>query len=126
MHGIRLKNTLFILLGTAIFSFGIVNINMENQLAEGGLTGITLILFFIFGISPSISNIILNIPLFILGWRQFSRTSFIYTLLGTFSVSLWIVLFSANKVHLNLQDDLLLAALFAGGFIGVGLGIVFR
>ncbi|MGL4819556.1 MAG: YitT family protein [Bacilli bacterium] len=126
VSSIRFKNVFFILLGTAIFSFGIVNINMQNKLAEGGLTGITLLLFFIFGISPAFTNLLLNIPLFIIGWRQFSRTGFIYTVLGTVAVSVWIKVFEVIPFRISLEDDLLLAALYAGGFIGVGLGIVFR
>ncbi|PTY83089.1 YitT family protein, partial [Heyndrickxia sporothermodurans] len=42
--GIKAKNILFILLGSAIFAFGIVHFNMQNNLAEGGFTGITLLL----------------------------------------------------------------------------------
>ena len=45
---LELKNIFFILLGAAIFSFGIVHFNMQNNLAEGGFTGITLLLYFLF------------------------------------------------------------------------------
>lgn len=65
MKGLRLKNIIFILLGSAIFAFGLVNFNMQNNLAEGGFTGITLLLFFLFNIDPSYSNLVLNIPLFL-------------------------------------------------------------
>lgn len=41
-NGIKLKNILFILVGAAIFSFGLVHYNIQNELAEGGFTGITL------------------------------------------------------------------------------------
>lgn len=63
---IRLKNIFFILIGAAIFSFGLVHFNMQNNLAEGGFTGITLLLYALFHISPSISNLVLNIPIFLL------------------------------------------------------------
>jgi uncharacterized membrane-anchored protein YitT (DUF2179 family) len=62
MKGLRFKNIIFILLGAAIFAFGLVNFNMQNNLAEGGFTGITLLLFFLFNIDPSYSNLVLNIP----------------------------------------------------------------
>jgi len=51
MKGLRFKNIIFILLGAAIFAFGLVNFNMQNNLAEGGFTGITLLLFFLFNLS---------------------------------------------------------------------------
>lgn len=47
---IQAKNILIILLGAAIFAFGIVHFNMENNLSEGGFTGITLLLYFLFDI----------------------------------------------------------------------------
>lgn len=126
---LKIRNIIFILIGSAIFSFGIVNINIENHLAEGGFTGITLLLYFLFKFDPSYSNLILNIPIFIIGWKLLGRTTFLYTLIGTFSVSLFLWIFQRYEVlnlHLNLQNDMTLAALFAGAFIGIGLGIIFK
>ena len=126
---LKMRNIIFILIGSAIFSFGIVNINIENHLAEGGFTGITLLLYFLFKFDPSYSNLILNIPIFFIGWRLLGRTTFLYILIGTFSVSLFLWIFQRYEVlnlHLNLQNDMTLAALFAGAFIGIGLGIIFK
>lgn len=123
---IRFINIFFILLGAAIFSFGIVNINIPNNLAEGGFTGITLLLYFLFSIDPSLSNLLLNIPVFIIGWRLLGKTTLVYTIIGTVSVSIFLAIFQANPIPILLTDDLLLAALFAGVSIGIGLGIVFR
>ncbi|MGU3460639.1 YitT family protein [Bacillus sp. D48C] len=126
---LKMRNIIFILIGSAIFSFGIVNINIENHLAEGGFTGITLLLYFLFKFDPSYSNLILNIPIFFIGWRLLGRTTFLYTLIGTFNVSLFLWIFQRYEVlnlHLNLQNDMTLAALFAGAFIGIGLGIIFK
>ncbi len=122
----KLKNVAFILLGSAIFAFGLVHFNMENKLAEGGFTGITLLLYFLFGIDPSISNLVLNIPLFFIGWKLLGRTTFFYTILGTVSLSVFLWIFQRYGFHIPLNNDLTLAALFAGVFIGVGLGIIFR
>ncbi len=127
MNFINLKNVLFIVLGTAIFSFGLVYFNMENNLAEGGFTGITLVLFFLFDFDPAYTTLLLNIPLFFIGWRVLGRTSFIYTLFGTISLSLFLFIFQRYQViEISLHDDMTLVALFAGIFSGVGLGIVFR
>ncbi|KIL48045.1 YitT family protein [Jeotgalibacillus campisalis] len=124
--GLRLKNCLFILLGSSIFSFGIVHFNIQNNLAEGGFTGITLLLYFIFDLKPSITNLLLNIPIFLIGWRLLGRKAFLYTILGTISVSIFLEVFYRYQFAIPLSDDLFLAALFAGAFIGVGLGIIFR
>lgn len=126
LEGIKIKNTIFIILGAAIFSFGIVHFNIQNELAEGGFTGITLILLFAFNWDPAIMNLVLNIPMFIIGWKLLGKRVFIYTVIGTVAVSVFLKIFMANQIDIQLQDDMFLVALFAGVFIGVGLGIIFR
>jgi uncharacterized membrane-anchored protein YitT (DUF2179 family) len=126
LYGLKFKNIFFILLGAAIFSFGLVHFNMQNNLAEGGFTGITLLLYFVFGWSPSITNLLLNLPLFFLGWKLLGRSVFIYTIIGTVGVSVFLGIFQKYQIEMPLYEDLFLAALFAGVFIGIGLGIIFR
>lgn len=126
MLQIKLKNLFFILLGACIFSFGLVHFNMQNNLAEGGFTGITLLLYFLFRIDPSVSNLALNIPIFFIGWKLLGRTTFIYTLFGTIAVSIFLWIFQRHQFQIPLHEDLTLAALFAGVFLGIGLGIIFR
>ncbi|WP_223593461.1 YitT family protein [Neobacillus bataviensis] len=124
--GLKIKNILFILLGAAIFSFGLVNFNMQNKLAEGGFTGITLLLYFLWKLDPSITNLLLNIPLFIIGWKLLGRNVFLYTIIGTVGVSIFLWIFQHYPLEMPLKSDLTLAALFAGVFAGIGLGIIFR
>ena len=126
LFGLKLKNIAFILFGSAIFSFGLVHFNMQHNLGEGGFTGITLLLFFLWEWDPAISNILLNIPLFLIGWQFLGRNTFLYTIIGTFAVSLFLSVFQTYQFNVALQEDMTLVALYAGVFIGVGLGIIFR
>ncbi|WP_185959718.1 YitT family protein [Lentibacillus cibarius] len=126
IFGLRVKNIAFILLGAAIFSFGIVHFNMQNNLGEGGFTGITLLLYFLWNLDPAISNIVLNVPVFFIGWKFLGRTTFLYTIIGTLAVSLFLSIFQINPFSMHMQSDMTLVALFAGVFIGIGLGIIFR
>jgi uncharacterized membrane-anchored protein YitT (DUF2179 family) len=71
-------------------------------------------------------ELVLNIPMFILGWRLLGRKVFVYTVVGTVSVSVFLKIFQIYEVNIHIQDDLFLAALFAGVFVGIGLGIIFR
>ncbi len=124
--GLKLKNIVMIIIGTAIFSFGFVHFNMQNALGEGGFSGITLILYFAFNWDVSLMNLLLNIPIFFIGWKLLGRKVFYYTIIGTISVSVFLKIFQLYEQPMGLQDDLLLASLFAGVFIGTGLGIIFR
>jgi uncharacterized membrane-anchored protein YitT (DUF2179 family) len=126
VFGLKIKNILFILIGAAIMSFGLVNFNMQNKLAEGGFTGITLLFFFLFKWDPSYINLVLNIPLFFIGWKLLGRNAFLYTIVGTVGVSAFLWIFQRYTIDMPLKSDLTLAALFAGVFTGIGLGIIFR
>ena len=123
---IKIKNLFFIVLGAAIFSFGLVHFNIQNELAEGGFTGITLILFFAFKWDPAIMNLVLNVPMFIIGWKMLGKRIFTYTVVGTIAVSVFLKVFMKYQVDIHLEGDMFLVSLFAGIFVGVGLGIIFR
>jgi uncharacterized membrane-anchored protein YitT (DUF2179 family) len=119
----RLKSVLAILTGSALMGFGINYFNIANGLAEGGVTGITILLKFMFNWDPGLVNLLLNIPLLLLGWKVLGKISLIYTIIGTISLSLFLSLFGSMRLEL---DDPLLAALYAGVSVGIGLGIIFR
>ncbi|KHE72392.1 YitT family protein, partial [Halobacillus sp. BBL2006] len=126
VFGLRIKNIFFILIGAAIFSFGLVHFNIQNELGEGGFTGITLLLLYLFNWDPALMNIVLNIPVLIVGWKILGRNTFLYSLIGIVAVSVFIRLSQKYMVEIDLASDLTLASLFAGVFIGIGLGIIFR
>lgn len=124
--GLKLKNIIMIVIGSAIYSYGFVHFNMQNELGEGGFAGITLILFFVFKWDVALMNLLLNIPMFILGWKLLGRKVFMYTIIGTVAVSIFLKIFQIYEVQIGLQDDMFLVSLFAGVFVGAGLGIIFR
>lgn len=115
-----------IALGTAIYAFGFVNFNMANHLAEGGVAGLTLIIHHLTGFDPAYSTLLLNIPLFILGAKILGRQSIVLSLYGTVTMSIFIWLWQRVYVMIDLNQDLLIAALLAGLCAGLGSGIVFR
>lgn len=121
-----LVNAFFIFLGTCIFGFGLVTFNMANNLAEGGMTGITLIIYNLFSVNPALSTIILNIPLLLIGLKILGFEALIYTFIGTFSLSLNLWFWQKFPVALSVDNDLLIAALLAGLFGGLGSGLVYK
>ncbi len=119
------KNIIGIIFGSLIFAFGLNYFTITNQLSEGGFTGIALLLNYLFLINPALTILALNIPLFILGLIYLGKKSMFYTVIGTISLSFFIEL--TKKIPSEpIKDDLLLAALYAGVIIGIGLGIIFR
>lgn len=117
---------LTILLGAAIYAFGLTYFVVPNHLFEGGATGITLITFYLFKIPVSLMNLLINIPLFILAWKIFGSKSLYSSLLGTLALSAWLAVFERIPLNIDLQGDLLITALIAGILLGIGLGIIFN
>ncbi len=117
---------LTILLGAAIYAFGLTYFVVPHHLFEGGATGITLITFYLFKIPVSLMNLLINIPLFILAWKIFGVKSLYSSLLGTLALSAWLAFFERIPLHIDLQGDLLITALIAGILLGIGLGIIFN
>ncbi|WP_220739332.1 YitT family protein [Leuconostoc miyukkimchii] len=123
---ISVKDILMISIGTGFYGWSLININIPNQLAEGGLSGITLILLALFNWNPAYSNLILNIPLLLIGYRVLGRRSLIYTIWGILTLSFWLFLWQRIPMPPALHHDMLIAGLLAGIISGIGLGIVFR
>lgn len=121
-----LRDLLLIALGTAIYAFGFVNFNMANHLAEGGVAGITLIIHHLLGLDPAYSTLLINCPLFIIGARVLGKKSMVLSLYGTLTMSAFIWMWQRVPVTIDLNGDLLIAALLAGLCAGLGSGLVFR
>ncbi|MFD0694803.1 YitT family protein [Paenibacillus sp. GCM10027628] len=127
----RLTNLVAIMIGTAIYAFGLHYFVISNELMEGGVTGVSLLLKYVFNIPPSISTLVINIPLFYIGWKNFGKEAMVYTIFGVVSLSffLWIMELLIREqwiIPFHTTQDYFLATLYAGITLGSGLGLVFR
>ena len=68
-ESIRLLDFVMITLGCCLYGLGLAVVNIPNHLAEGGITGVTLILRALFGIDPALSTLLINVPLILIGYR---------------------------------------------------------
>lgn len=125
------KSWSLIVLGTAVYAFGLQYFIIPNTLMEGGATGISVLLNYAAGLPVYLTSLLINLPLFLLGWRQLGRSAMVYTLAGTvlLSLFLWIaerLVDSGWLTPFRSQQDFILVVLYAGVTLGVGLGLVFR
>jgi uncharacterized membrane-anchored protein YitT (DUF2179 family) len=118
------KECLFILFGSLIFSVGINYFTIPNLLSEGGIIGLTIIVHYLFDWSPGIVNFIFNSVLVLLGYKFLEKRAILYTLFSIFSCSLF--MYITEETGKRLTEDTLLAAIFAGLLVGGGLGVIFR
>ncbi|HEN6552553.1 TPA: YitT family protein [Streptococcus agalactiae] len=122
----KIKETILIAFGVALYTFGFVKFNMANHLAEGGISGVTLIIHALFGVNPALSSLLLNIPLFILGARILGKKSLLLTIYGTVLMSFFMWFWQQIPVTVPLKNDMMLVAVAAGILAGTGSGLVFR
>lgn len=114
---------LFVLIGSAIIAVAFNVFLLPNKIASGGVSGISTILYSTLGLEPAYVQWAFNIPLFIAGVVLLGRQFGVKTLAGT--VFLPFVVYLTNDIS-PATDNPLLAAIFGGLCIGLGLGIVFR
>lgn len=126
------KEFLMILLGTTVLALGINWFTSPLGLVTGGLSGVTIIVKALseqilgYGIPLWITNLVLNIPLFVISIRQrgfeFAKKS--VWGVGMLTLALWYTEFIPNL--LDVQGDLLLGGIFGGAILGLGVGIVLK
>ncbi|MBT2581695.1 YitT family protein [Planococcus sp. ISL-109] len=114
---------LAVLAGAAIVAVSFNVFLLPNEVASGGVSGISTILFGLFEWKPAFVQWALNIPLFIAGLILLGKNFGIKTAVGT--VFLPLVVFMTESWEPWTQDPLL-GSLFGGIMVGLGLGIVFR
>lgn len=115
-------------IGCAIYGLSLDMISVPNKLADGGLSGISLILHHFLGINMGLSTLVLNIPLILLGYRFMGKRLLAYTIWGTLCLSFFLGFWRLVPIisQFNLEHDLFLSAILAGSLSGFGLGLVFR
>ncbi len=114
-----------ILIGSAILAFAIQYILVPAHLLTGGVSGVAIILNFFTGIQVWIFYVVLNIPIFIAGYRSISTRFALYSLLGTLALTLFLGIFENISLNLGIHD-LLLVAVLGGTLTGIGSGINLR
>lgn len=80
----------------------------------------------LFHFNPAYTTLLINIPLLLIGGENFRQTFLYYTLIGTVSLSVFLWFWQKFPVEINLDHDLLIAALLAGLAAGFGSGLVYR
>lgn len=120
----RVGPLLGIILGATLSAYSVQGFIVHAGLGGGGIGGIALILFYTLGLPIGLMTFLLNIPLFILGWREVSQRFIVKTLIGLVIYSLALDLFKG--IRPLPFEDIFLGALYGGVLGGVGSGIVFR
>lgn len=119
----RLTDYLIILAGTAVYALGVHMFTAPNQIAPGGVTGLATAVHALTGLPIGIFVSVVNIPLILIGLRSLGRDFIQKTLVSTvFFTILTDFVYTAVPVY---HGNTLLAALFGGAMIGLGIAAAF-
>ncbi|GGC84465.1 membrane protein [Thalassobacillus devorans] len=118
------KDLILLIIGSFIFAIGINYFAIPNKLSEGGIIGITIVTYYLFGWSPGITNFVLNTSLVAIGYKYFTKRMTLLTIISIIFTSVFLHITTGWGDQLN--GDTLLAALFAGLAVGMGIGLIFK
>lgn len=113
-------NLLLISAGSFVFGIGLKSIAIPHGFITGGISGLSLLFYYVSNLlSPGVWYLLVNIPLFLIGWINVSRRFFLYSLYGmaALSVSMDLITFTIPV------KDPFLAVLAGGALMGTGAGI---
>ncbi len=116
-------NTILIVSGCILAAFGTSAFLLPNQLSSGGFAGVATIFYYVFNIQMGTTILILNIPLFVIGYFKLGLKFILKTIFATFLYSILIDVF--GNFHF-LVHDRLLSSIYGGILIGSGLALVFK
>lgn len=119
-------NLALIVLGNFILSLGVMLFVSPMDFVSGGATGLALLFEKMFGLKLSIGVGILNVIMFVIGFFVLGKRFAATTLMSTFLYPGFLAIMEGIPALATLNTDPIVAAVFGGACIGVGVGLVIR
>ena len=121
----HLMRIIFIIIGSVIAAFSIEKILLPVTILDGGIVGVSIIINKLVPVIPlGTLTILLNLPFVIIGGRKLGKSFFIYTGTGMALFSIFLSIFA--RVEFEVTEDALLATVFGGALLGVGVGMIIK
>ncbi len=122
-----IRDGLLMLLGSAIVAFGLYHIHAQSNVTEGGVLGLTLLLYHWFHVSPAFSGLIINFACYYLGWKTLGKRFIAYSCISGGAYSVFYFIFEQYEpIWPQIQNYPLIAAIVGAIFVGAGIGICVR
>lgn len=118
---------MIIIIASAVYSFGVECFVSPNNIAPGGVTGVSVILSSLVPVKVGTLIFALNIPLMILGFIFLHKATMIKTLVSVLLISVFTDVFDMFVPTYSAEGgNGIVAALFGGAFMGIGLGLNYQ
>ena len=114
---------LLITLGATLAALALEIFLVPNNIIDGGIIGISIMISYITKVKLSILTFVLNIPFLILGYKQLGKS---FLIKAAYAMLVFSVLLEQFKPVPELTNDILLATVFGGLLLGIGVGFVIK
>lgn len=124
---IKVRSCVISVLGSAFLAFGLYHVHSFSNVTEGGVLGMTLLLWHWFGFSPAVSGFLMNSICYIMGGKLLGKEFIVYSIISTagFSVS-YKICEQFAPLWPQLADMPLVASVVGALFVGIGAGVCVR
>ena len=114
---------IIIALGASLYAASVAVFTSKNNIAPGGLTGVAIMLNYLFSLPIGAMIFVMNIPLFLWAFFESGKGFLVKTMIGTALVSVFIDIFQVILPFYS--GNIMLAAIFGGALSGLGIGLIF-
>lgn len=116
-----IRDLILVIVGSFIFSAGVNAFIISGNLGEGGVTGLAIVLYYAFHLSPAITNFVVNAILVAVGYKFLSKRSMYLTIVATVLISVFLSLTESWHVE---TGNVIVNAVFGGTSVGLGIGVI--
>lgn len=119
----KIYRIIFMILGSFLVSIGLETFLLPNNIIDGGMTGISIMASHFTKLPLGVFIFVLNVPFVIIGYRQIGKTFALSTIFSVICLSIGVTMFQPVP---GVTQDILLATIFGGIIMGVGVGLIIR
>ena len=116
-----IRDLILVIIGSFIFSAGVNAFIISGNLGEGGVTGLAIVLYYAFHLSPATTNFVVNAVLITVGYKFLSKRSMYLTIVATVLISVFLSLTESWHVE---TGNVIVNAVFGGTSVGLGIGVI--
>lgn len=120
---VNASRVLFMILGSVLVSIGLEIFLIPNNIIDGGMTGISIMASHLTNLQLGLFIFVLNLPFVIIGYRHIGKTFALSTIFSVICLSICVTLLQPVP---GVTQDILLATIFGGVVMGVGVGLIIR
>jgi len=122
----EIANYTYILLGSLAMAFGVVSFLSPNHVATSGTAGLAIVLSNVLPLSVGLLMLLINIPLLLVSLKYLGKKFAIKTIICIAFIVLFVELLTKTLRLPSFSNDLMLATLYGGLSVGLGLGLIFK